>query len=405
MAARLKILGITLVATLALSAGVASVASATGFKFLSEKPSTILVGKQHGVNTDVLETNGGLVTCNELTYSGAHSGMEATELELSPKWSNCSAFGFISVPIDSEGCKYRFTTGAKEGSNFEGSTDITCPEGKRIDITAPGCNVTIPTQTPTGGKITYTNLSSGSTREITIDVALTGIHYIEDEISGLPNCTSAGVTTTNGTYTGALLLTGESENAHVGLWVESQSKLHSEAEHTSLTGSQSTTNVYTFGILLGSVECEVATFDGTVTTKEVTEITLKPAYSKCTGVKREVTTHMNGCAYVITFGEEASSGKLDIECPSGEVIETTVDAFPGGCTIEIGSQSPGGSVDVKGEGSGKTRDLVLTWTIEGIKYTRSTCEAGGEGTNGALTGSVTVKGENKSAEQVGIWVE
>ena len=85
---------------------------------------------------------------------------------------------------------------------------------------------------------------------------------------------------------------------------------------------------------------------------------------------------------------------MDIECPGKEVIETTVDAFPGGCTITVGPQSPGGTVDIKGEGSGKTRDLLLTWTAEGIKYKRDGCEVKGEGSNGTCTGSVTLKGEN-----------
>ena len=68
-------------------------------------------------------------------------------------------------------------------------------------------------------------------------------------------------------------------------------------------------------MLLGSVNCEVATFDGTTATKTVKEITLKPAYSKCTSVEREVTTHLNGCAYRVTFTTEASAEKWTLSAP------------------------------------------------------------------------------------------
>jgi hypothetical protein len=86
-------------------------------------------------------------------------------------------------------------------------------------------------------------------------------------------------------------------------------------EHTLLTGSKTTTNEFTFGVLVGSVECSIATFDGTAATQVFSEITLKPAYAECKGLKREVTTHMNGCAYVIGLIGEGTDGKFTIESP------------------------------------------------------------------------------------------
>ena len=222
MSRNLKVLGLALVAAMALSAVVASAASAQAFNFKSEASPTTLTGKRHGTNKEIFETDGGTVTCNEAIYHGQTNVTATSDINITPTYSNCTAFGFVSVPIDTEGCSYTFTTLTKEGSNFEGAMHILCPGGKSMRVTAPGCEVTIGEQTPTGGKITFTNLGSGATREITVDVALTGTHYIEDEIAGLPNCTSAGTTTSNGTYKGAWLVTGETPGTttHTGVWVE-----------------------------------------------------------------------------------------------------------------------------------------------------------------------------------------
>jgi hypothetical protein len=73
----------------------------------------------------------------------------------------------------------------------------------------------------------------------------------------------------------------------------------------------------------------------------------------------------------------------------------------------MGSQSNiGGSVSGKNEGSGSSRDILLTYSLEKINYTSSggICGSAGAHSDGTLTGSITLKGFS-GAKQVGIWGE
>jgi hypothetical protein len=194
----LKMLGSVLVGVFAMSAVVASAASAvvefkaessptvlTGespsrvhqglwisglsspAEFKTESNPTELTGSQEG--SDVFTLQGGTATCTKVTYEGAMTGTETEEFEVEPTYSGCTAFGFVNVPIHANGCKFKFTANQ--------TMHIVCPTGKAFEVTAPGCTNTIGSQTPTGpNTIEYTNIGSGSTMEVTIDMSLTGLH-------------------------------------------------------------------------------------------------------------------------------------------------------------------------------------------------------------------------------------
>lgn len=217
MTRNLKILGVALAAAFATSAVMASAAMAEfPFEFHSEATTTTLTGKQHAGN-DKFKTDGGTVECNNATYAGSQAGLTTKEASVTPTYSGCTAFFFINVPIDVNGCQYKFTTKTKVGTSFEGTTHIVCG-AKPIEITATSkCTITVGSQTVGGGTVTYTNVGTGTTREITVDVALSSIHYVEDGSgTGCPN----GTTKTNGTYNGSALVTGAtSKGAHIGIWV------------------------------------------------------------------------------------------------------------------------------------------------------------------------------------------
>ena len=216
MTRNLKALGLALVAALAMSAVAASGASATPFHFGSDHSDhVILAGTQHA-GEDVFTTDAGTVRCNTATYSGTinEADTATNEVSVTPAYSNCKAFGFINVPIHVNGCQYKFTAITKEGSNYEGKVDIVCP-GNPISITAPGCEVTVGSQNALGS-ITYTNVGSGTTREVTVDVNISGIHYYQHD-TGI-TCTTG--TKTNGLYVGSGLVTGRNAaGTHVGLFV------------------------------------------------------------------------------------------------------------------------------------------------------------------------------------------
>ena len=205
MTRNLKILGLALVAAFAMSAVVAS--SASAYLGTTEKQPSTLTGAQE--NTNVFTTHGGEVKCTTATYHGEQATTSASSITLTPTYTGCTAFGFINIPIHTNNCHYLFTPVTPLTNPRQATVHIICPT-KPIEITAPGCEVTVESQTPTGGTITVKNIGAGATRELTIETALTGIHYTEHERAGFPNCKSETVTTTNGTFTGNAKLKAES---------------------------------------------------------------------------------------------------------------------------------------------------------------------------------------------------
>lgn len=215
-----KALVLAVLAALLVGAAVASAAFATPFSIKAEKVPTKWTAKQHG-GTSVTGTDAGAISCAEITYEGDQTVTPASEISLTPTFSGCTALGFLNIPIDTNGCFYKFTAWTKVDGNFEGSTDIVCPEGKVIEVTAPGCTITFGAQT--GLKtVTFTNLGAGTTRELTIDFALTGTKYEEHGKGIFPSCADKTVAKSNGTQNGALIATGENptSKAHHGIWVE-----------------------------------------------------------------------------------------------------------------------------------------------------------------------------------------
>jgi len=218
MSRNLKALGLALVACFAVSAVVASAASAEAYSFKAETVPTTLTGNQHAGN-DVFTTDTGTVSCNIATYEGTQTVTPTNSVTVTPSYGECKAFGLFNVPIDVNGCQYQFTVGTKVSGNFEGTVDVVCPSGKQIEVTAPGCTVTVKSQNNLG-KVTYTNIGSGATREVTVDVGITGLAYEEHRpLFGI--CANNTSPQTDGTYVGAGLVTGENPEtkAHHGVFV------------------------------------------------------------------------------------------------------------------------------------------------------------------------------------------
>lgn len=188
------------------------------FKFRTEAAPTVLTGKQH-VGATVIPLDAGFVSCAETTYTGEMTEAEPIEVGLTPAYAGCE-FAGVKATIDVNGCQYKLTPLAKEGPNFEGSVDIVCPEGKKIEVTGSGCTITIGPQLERK-TATYTNVGAGATREITVDFNLVGLAYEEHKVEPGPKCATNTVPTANGMYNGATLITGETATkVHRGIWVE-----------------------------------------------------------------------------------------------------------------------------------------------------------------------------------------
>lgn len=201
-----------------------------------------------------------------------------------------------------------------------------------------------------------------------------------------------------------LLATALSAGSAVG------AEFHSESTTTFSHGNQVTENV--FKTSAGNVKCKKATFAGKGTAKTANTAQITPSFLECTGFGQKITMTMNGCTFKGS-ATSATTGKSEIVCPAGKVIQVEVPSA--NCSLTIPGQVPGVStVDFKNEGTGSTRDILVTATAAQIKYTvdgpGTICGTPGtyEGEKGAgYTGTVTQKGFSSEAltTQVGVWVE
>jgi hypothetical protein len=185
-----KTLGVVLAAVFAMSALGASAASAA--EFHSAVAVQAVTGTQS--TSHVFTTTSGTVTCKTAQFTGSTTAKTTTTQTMLPNYDNCTAFGFIGVPIHENECEYIF--------NVNGSTELKCPAGKSIEITVPGCTTTVGSQTFASGN----TFSSNATKtDINVTTNVSGIKYKE----------CGGAEQTGGTYKGTTTTTASS-----AIWYE-----------------------------------------------------------------------------------------------------------------------------------------------------------------------------------------
>jgi hypothetical protein len=195
----LKVMGLTLVVALAVTAAAATAASAAEFK--SEASSTFIHGVQEGEN--VFTVNSRTVKCEEAVFTGSQTGTTATTLLIHPSYNKCTAFGLPST-VTTTGCNYRFNQPTGTGP-FSGSVNIVCETGKKIEINVGSgtCLVTVAEQGPLSS-VTYTNAGSGSTSSVKVTA---GVSSITSTVSGsLLACGTSG--SRPATYEGSVITKG-----------------------------------------------------------------------------------------------------------------------------------------------------------------------------------------------------
>ncbi len=155
-----------------------------------------VTGDQDG-GTHTFQSAGGSVTCVEAHFlgSGAVASGSVNELTVEPIYNtekagggnNCTAFGFANTHVKSNGCTYTFTTPGEFNTvdvRWSGPTQfhLVCPTGKTIEITptvfgTSVCTQFIESQTPTNGNVIGKNVAGSNPSDITLEYALTEIHY------------------------------------------------------------------------------------------------------------------------------------------------------------------------------------------------------------------------------------
>src|ERR1700755_738377 len=223
MIRNLKFLGLAVVAALAMSAMVASAASADTLNTGGSSVTVTGAQEKHKEGEkevfDKFKVDGGTVECETATYTGtATSG--ATTITVSPTYGGCKFTG-LATTIDTTGCSYVFHVPATAGGTT-GTVDVSCTAGNEITATVlpgatPRCIIHITTQSGLG-TVTYKNIGSGTTAEVTVSVNISSIKYSQTAGTGVGACATAD-STTNGVYEGAATVTGETDggSTHVGI--------------------------------------------------------------------------------------------------------------------------------------------------------------------------------------------
>lgn len=224
----LKILGLALVAMFAMSAVGASMASAD--ELTAEDLLVNLYGSNESGSSDSFGITAGNTSCKEVTYDIGTVATPTTSVTATPTYStfqkdgvshNCLSIGFPAT-IHMNGCDFIFNV--TSGSSTVGDAAVGCPAGKEVTVTAISagtikCTIHVPPQTLTGDVVTYSVISAGPTREVTVSVNAHGITYKHTEGTGLGKCpTGSGIA---GTFVGkgTVTATNHINNEHRGLFL------------------------------------------------------------------------------------------------------------------------------------------------------------------------------------------
>jgi energy-converting hydrogenase Eha subunit B len=224
----IKILGLAFVAMLAVSA-VAATAASAGELTAESYPATLTGAKDPGAAPDVLFTTAGNISCSNPKYTATIIA-GTTTVTVTPYYGEtvekqCTAIG-LPATVHMNGCDYLLHLGT--GASTVATVDLICPEGKEVTITAnpaehagltEKCTIHIKEQKGLES-VNVTSLGAGSTRELTLDINISGIHYTHTAGTGLGKCT--GGTGTDGKITATATVTGDTAGgAHNGLFVSS----------------------------------------------------------------------------------------------------------------------------------------------------------------------------------------
>jgi hypothetical protein len=197
-------LGIALVAVLAVSAVVASNASAALEEFKSTSSPVMLFGAQKGKHTFTVD--GSSVECTTANFEAASVTSPAKTVQITPTYEGCTAFTFAKAKVEMKGCVYEFL----QPNSLVGNVKLVCGANKiRIFVSSFGteCEVLIGETNNTNlSKVTYKN-EAGSPTKVLVGANVTGITAEKTKDTGLCPLKGTG-TVNNAVYEGETLVEG-----------------------------------------------------------------------------------------------------------------------------------------------------------------------------------------------------
>jgi hypothetical protein len=209
MKRNLKTIGLALVAVFALSAVVASAASAQKITTLGQSNVT-LTGS--GGEQKFVTGSGSEIKCTGVTTTVTGVNNEQAQITATPSYTGCSLTeGGITreVQIDMNGCAYVFTSTGT-------IVHIECTAPNVIKVTAKIAGafqecLDIHSQTPTTPNWTATNGTSGANMDFTIVSGVSGITY--ERTGSCKKAEAQENETNNAVYTGSVTVTCETAAA------------------------------------------------------------------------------------------------------------------------------------------------------------------------------------------------
>jgi hypothetical protein len=205
-----------------------------------------------------------------------------------------------------------------------------------------------------------------------------------------------------------------------------ETKENGEHPHVTTTGTvvQTSSQVFETGTT-GKVTCTETSGEGTITGGEAETVVGETlTYSDCTFATTATneTVTMNGCKYTFTTPEtitaNEATGKVDLFCPTGKVIEVhvytkggtehgtslcTITWFADETTVTGGKEEKlGGHVIYTNQVTTKPTDVNAELTISGMTYEEhgALCPAGNtvQKHDGTYTGKLTIKSTNAKVD-------
>lgn len=163
---KLTKIAIALVAVLAMSAVMASAASALQYKSTSSPVMLHGVQPAGEANQHVFTVDKQAVKCNVAEFNKASQTTPANEITgIVATYSNCVAFGFVGATVNMGNCTYTFKAPTEVASmEFKSNVALACgatPAVVKSSIFGSECEVTV-------GQAGNENLSESTTHEITI---------------------------------------------------------------------------------------------------------------------------------------------------------------------------------------------------------------------------------------------
>jgi hypothetical protein len=169
MSKNLKVLGLALVAVFALSAMVASAASAS--VFTSTSGATVTANQ---IGSHKFTVTGQTLTCSTVHFTGTAPAATFEAIDMYPTYEGC-----IISPFNTSVTITGFATGpGKEGCRYNlfanGVAALSCTAGKDVTVNAGPCVVHVPAQTFPSG-VTYTNGTFNGVGDITVKFELKSV--------------------------------------------------------------------------------------------------------------------------------------------------------------------------------------------------------------------------------------